>query len=479
MIDLLLVHPPKCDYGRSRNIFRGFNSYSFLSNIAPLGLLYVAASCKNQGYNIKILDMESEKLSLNSIRRYLHLYDPRAIGISVTAPVANNLSILSKIIKEEKNIPIIVGGPFATLFPEPILKNRDIDFVIRYEGEEKLVELLDSLLRAKGSFSEIRNVSYRSNGNVINNETDATIEDIDLLAFPARELLPIKTYFSILAKNIPSIGIIGSRGCPYSCIFCSSVYKTSRRRSARNIVDEIETVIKSYNIKNFDFFDPVFNLDNKWVVDLCNEILRRKLKIAWRARCRPDLIKESAIAIMKEAGCKVITLSIESSNNITLKFLNKGYVIEDVMKAIEIIRFAKVDIHGYFILGCPNETKEDMLNSIKFAKEMMIDYVDFHILTPFAGSELFREGRLKHPTLTQKEIKGLYIRALCSFYLRPWWVTKEFFKFVRNPQTYLGILYYLGISVFKACRNVYFRKDISRITRNGGGCYGKEDIFNN
>ncbi|MDO8602522.1 MAG: radical SAM protein [Candidatus Omnitrophota bacterium] len=466
MTDLLLIHPPKSDYGKS--VFKNFDTYSFLSNIAPLGLLYIAASCKNQGYSVKVLDMESEKLSLTGIRRYLRLYLPRAVGISITAPVIKNLNILSKVIKEEASIPIIVGGPFATLYPDVVLKDENIDFVIRYEGEKRLVELLDLLLRGKGSFNEIRNLSYRLDGRVINGEIDTAMEDINSLAFPAREFIPIKNYFSILTKKMPSIGIIGSRGCPYRCIFCSSVYKTSRRRSIGNIADEIEKTVKSYNIRNFDFFDPVFNLDNRWVIDLCSEIIKRKLNISWRARCRPDLIEKYAVLKMEEASCQVISLSIESSNNNTLKFLKKGYIIEDVVRAIEIIRLTKIDIHGYFIVGCPNETKQDMLNTIKFAKETKIDYVDFHILTPFAGSELFSwnednktnpgsrdldNNPLIHPTLSHKDIKKMYMKAISSFYLRPSWITKEFIRLIKNPRRYLNIVCYLMASIARAYKN--------------------------
>lgn len=466
MVDLLLVHPPKYDYGK--NIFKSLDSYSLISNIAPLGLLYVAASCRNHGYNVRVLDMESEKISFSGIKRYLRMYIPRAVGVSVTSPLIKNLPQLSKIIKEERDIPVIVGGPFATLYPEIVLKDKFVDFVIRYEGEESLPELLKFVLKGEGRLIEIKNLSYRMNGKLIHNKEDILNKDIDSLPFPARELLPVKSYFSVLTKRIPSAGIIGSRGCPYRCIFCSSIYKTSRLRSVRNVVDEIEIVIKRYNIRNFDFFDPVFNLNNKWIVNLCEEILKRNLKINWRVRCRPDLIDKYSVIKMKEAGCHIISLSIESSNNETLKFLKKGYSVEDVTRAIAVINSAKINIHGYFILGCPNETKQNMLNTINFAKESKIDYADFHILTPFFGSELFEDiwknkmkikydyddNWLNHPTLNYNDIKRIYIKALCLFYFRPSWITKELVRFIKNPRTYINIVLYFINSILKIYKNI-------------------------
>jgi len=461
MTDLLLIHPSYVDYNNTK-IFK-WDAYSLLDLMPPLGIMYIAASAIKAGYSIKFIDMEAEAISFDKLGKIVKDINPKLVAIGCLSSLFKNVITLSKIIKLHIDIPIIVGGTHTLIDPDSIMKIGTIDYCVRGESDFTIIPLLDYLLKGKGKIEELRGISYKKDNKVIHNKAAELIDNLDKIPFPARHILKHNLYYHPFVKGKSCATIITTRGCPFSCIFCFPIYKKMRRRSIENVISEIKEVIREYNIKDFEFFDETFNLNPKWVIGFCNELVEQNIKIRWRARCRPDLFTREMTKIMKKAGCYMISMGVESGNDKTLKWLNKRYTIDQINKAIDFITEAGIELHGYFILGSPVETKEDMVRTIEFACRPNFDFVTFSILTPYPGTKLFdialKEGYLenydkndysnqigmvtallKHPTMTADEIQKLFKFAYRRFYFRPGQMIKLFKKAVSNPNIYYKII---------------------------------------
>ena len=461
MTDLLLIHPSYVDYNNTK-IFK-WDAYSLLDLMPPLGIMYIAASAIKAGYSIKFIDMEAEAISFDKLGKIVKDINPKLVAIGCLSSLFKNVITLSKIIKSHIDIPIIVGGTHTLIDPDSIMKIGTIDYCIRGESDFTIVPLLDYLLKGKGKIEELRGISYKKDNKVIHNKAAELIDNLDNIPFPARHILKHNLYYHPFVKGKSCATIITTRGCPFSCIFCFPIYKKMRRRSIENVISEIKEIIREYNIKDFEFFDETFNLNPKWVIGFCNELVKQNIKIRWRARCRPDLFTREMTESMKKAGCYMISMGVESGNDKTLKWLNKRYTIDQINKAIDFITEAGIELHGYFILGSPVETKEDMARTIEFACRPNFDFVTFSILTPYPGTKLFdialKKGYLenynkndysnqigmvtallKHPTMTADEIQKLFKFAYRRFYFRPGQMIKLFKKAVSSPSIYYKIV---------------------------------------
>ena len=437
MDDIIFINPP---YYIKAEKKLNLAFYRELDIIQPLGLCYLASSCQKKGLKTKIIDMEAEAINLKKLIFKLKKLQPRTIGVTCPSPLLKNVLTLSNEINKELHIPIIIGGPHTMINPETLINDQNIDYVIKGEAEDTLPELIKAI-NSKKNLEEIPNLIFKKENKIISTPIKDQEKDINEYPFPARELLNNKYYFSIFTKGNVCTGIITSRGCPYNCIFCNPLYKKIRKRSIENVIQEIKEVIQKHNILYFEFFDETFNLNKKWLIDFCQKIIDEKINMRWRIRCRPDLIDDEISSILKKANCITISLGIESANENTLKFFKKNYTLTDIKKAIKSIKEHKLKIHGYFILGSPTETKEEMLNTIDFAIKSKIDYASFTLLTPIPGTELYKiaiekgwykdqnktdyseqsgyiKAVLKHPTLSQKEIEDIYALAYKKFYLR-------------------------------------------------------------
>ena len=445
-IDVLLINPPY----RFKKKFFEFDVNSTLDIMPPLSLAYLGASCIKTGHSVKIFDMEAEIATEKSLIRTIERHNPKIIGITCLSSLLKSVITLSKIIKKNFNIPVVVGGAHARIDPEGLIKIESIDYVLQGEGEYNLPKLLDFLIDKKGDLKEINSLIYKRDGKILHNPFSGQIDDIDVLPFPDRSLFNNNLYFLPFMKGKKTTSIISSRGCPYNCNFCNPQYKKVKKRSVKKIILEIKGAISKYNIEDFQFFDETFNLDPKWVNDFCDELLKQNIKINFKVRMRPDLITDEMIRKLEKAGCYMISLGIESANNKTLGFFRKGYTIEQVKGAIHLIKKRDIQIHGFFILGSPTESKEDMLRTINFAKNSGVDFAIFALLLPVPGTDFYKqaikkgwyndhdkydysehiggnEPLLEHPTLSKPELMRLYRKAFFSFYSRP----KSFFKLVK------------------------------------------------
>ncbi|MHA1267684.1 MAG: B12-binding domain-containing radical SAM protein [Candidatus Helarchaeota archaeon] len=431
-----------------------------LQIIPPLGILYLASSLKEAGFKVKIVDMEVEKLGLNTLEQILQKTYPTLVGISCTSPLFPIVQKISQTIKRlNPNIYTLIGGPHPTIDPHSVLKEQSIDFLIRGEGEYTIVELMETNLSIEKT-STIRGLSYKKNGHQIHNPNRPLISNLDELPFPDRKMIPYKKYFAASAKQNPCTSLITSRGCPYRCIFCSNIFHQSRFRSAQNVVDEMELILNQLRIQDIEILDSTFNLKKQLILDICKEISKRKLDIYWRCICRVDLIDREILKYLKAAGCYLITYGVESGSDRILKILQKGFTISQVNDAFKITKKMGFETHGLFMVGVPGETQSEIKKTIKFSQKLDPDYAQFFITTPLPGSKLFemalknkwipqpdkmdyydflgiQKPLMKFPNLSQKEIEKLHKRAIQHFFFRFRYILKFLAKFLKEPKRFI------------------------------------------
>ncbi len=350
----------------------------------PLGVSYVAAAFERAGAEVRIFDYIVSRYTPEKLKAQLDAFQPDAVGgTSVTLNFPAAARIVATVKEHNPEIVTMMGGPHVSFDAAGTLNTYPgIDLVVRGEGEETIAELTGAL-RDRKKWKDIRGLSFRDNGSIVETDTRPFIPDLDELPLPARHLLPLSRY---RALGFP-VSIITSRGCPYSCIFCQGrrmVGKKVRQRTASRVVDEIERVL-SYGIDRINVADDLFVSNKRKVRDVCDEIRRRGLKFAWSAFARVNTVDPETLAIMRENGCDSISYGVESGNQEMLDRIRKGIKLDQVRKAVRMCNDAGMICHASFIAGLPGETMETLKETDAFAQELGAMY-GYHILAPFPGT---------------------------------------------------------------------------------------------
>jgi len=431
---ILLVNPP---------IPHEIELYSTAGFVAPpLGLAYLAAVLEKDGYKVEIFDLPALNIKLDKFRREVEKRSPDIVGVTATTSTVKAAYETIKVVKQASPETLtVLGGAHVTFMPErTMIECPYVDVGCIGEGEYTFLELVKTV-ENEGCLEEVRGIVYRDrNGLIRRTSPRPYIENLDMLPFPARHLLPMDKY-KVFNKNMVLGTILTSRGCPFNCIFCSSSLlfgKKFRARSPKNVVDEIEQFQETYRTRYIEFIDDTFTLDKKRAEEICREIIRRGLDVSWVCSCRVDLISKELMKLLKKAGCRMIYFGVESGVQRILNIMRKGIKIEQVFKVIRWAKEVGLETVASFILGIPGETMKEALQTIKFAKKLDPDYAQFSIATPFPGTELYkiakRDGLLltedwskytvlkpvmRTKELTVEQLQKLIKKAYFSFYLRP------------------------------------------------------------
>ena len=389
----------------------------------PLGLLYIGAALRDVGYDIDILDSTCEGyynttiepgseyitygLSDEEFCQRIREWSPDIVGISsvFSAHQHNAIHHCDLVKSVDKNISVVLGGIHPSLFPNESIINSSVDYVIIGEGEYRLLSLIEALNTGKNGFG-FDGIAYKKNNEIIIRPMTERIGDIDLIPFPARDLINMEKYIEIGVPYAPFprkervAQVMTSRGCPFNCIFCSTVNywgRNFRMRSVDNIMKEIDELVNKYAIQEIQFPDDNMTIKKREIKELFKRMKRHNL--SW---CTPhglmiQTLDEEMIKLMAESGAYQLTFAVESGSQRVLKEVIRKPVPPktEVKKLIDACHSHDIQVHGMFVVGFPGETKEEILMSLNYPFDVGFDSVSFFIANPVPGSELYTQCKRK------------------------------------------------------------------------------------
>ena len=355
----------------------------------PLGLAYLASALIEAGVQVKILDLVVFPYSPSMLQSLLEDFKPQVAGITaVTMTFDNAVEVMTDIKRIDPDILTVMGGPHVSFCArETLLANSVLDAIVLGEGERTIVELVQ-VADQKQVWSAVKGIAYRKDTKICITERRELIEKLDNLPVPDRSLLPLGRY---RALGMP-ISLTTSRGCPHKCIFCvgrKMVGAKVRYRSVGKIVDELE-YLNSLNFHQINIADDLFTANKNHCLGVCDEIIKRGLKLSWTSFARVDTVSDDVLCKMKAAGCNAVSFGIESANPQILKTIKKGITLDQVEAAVGMCQRAGITPYASFILGLPGETPETINETMEFGnrlKKIGLAF-GFHLLAPFPGTEI-------------------------------------------------------------------------------------------
>ena len=450
---ILLINPP------AENLIKTFAPDSITEEMGyypPMGLLYVASYAKkvlSENFHIEILDTQVEEMSYDQIKAYIDKKKPDVVGISCMTFLLIDALNVARLAKEiNPNTHVVIGGAHPTIFPREMVSQPEIDSIVMGEGEISFSKLLKSLAEGQ-SPDGIQGLGYKKNGQVVISAARDFIQDLDAMPFPDRDFLPYQKYYNLLGKgNEIMTSLVTSRGCPHKCIFCTSKDgRLCRQRSPENVVQEIEECVAK-GITDFDVIDDTFSINRKRVLAITDLIIKKDLHITMDIRARVDQVDQYLLDQLAKAGCTRIRFGVESGDVEVLKNLKKGITLEQIKSAFKMAKKSGIVTFAYFMLGSPGETALDIKKSIKLAKKIDADFVQFLITTPFPATDLYKlgieRGILKgdfwrefsaNPSgkfvpqwwtenFSPQELETWQRKAHLKFYYRPTYIIRQLFK---------------------------------------------------
>lgn len=393
----------------------------------PLGVAFIAGALKAAGHKVTVIDAVGENpdqvipfekdvvsngLSFEEIALRIPA-DTELIGLSLmfSGNWISNRLFIDFLDKNFKGIPVIAGGEHITAVPEFCMKQSpNLSVCVLGEGEETIIELINAL-ETKDSLAAVSGIVFRDGQNIIKNTRRNRVKDIEKMPWPAWEYFPLDFYekFGVsygVAEGARSLPIMATRGCPYSCTFCSSPDMWGTRyymRSPVDVANEIEYMTRDLRVSNFDFYDLTAIIKRDWIIDFAKEILNRGLKITWQipAGTRSEAIDAEVARYLYLSGCRNITYAPESGSPEILKKIKKKVIPARMLESIRHSYLEKMNVKINIIIGFPDEKRKHLFETMWFL--IKASWYGAHdmvpsIFSPYPGSELFnrlvKEGRI-------------------------------------------------------------------------------------
>ena len=452
------------------------------SIVAPcLGLGYLASALKKNGHDVLILDGLREKIE----------YNPSEWDIVGVSAMSTYFPECIEEVKKAKSygLKTIIGGPHIICDPIQSLIDSGADYAAIGEGERTMTQLAAGLPPA-----QVDGLAYWNNGKVVQSkQSDSMIGEtesgattflmkenmytlqvgklkrdfqlnIDDFGRPDWSSIDPRTYpvapHGMIAHAHPIAPIITTRGCPYSCTYCSAPITAGKRmryRDPKNVVDEIEMLVNDFGVKEIQIEDDNFTLNRKHCITICEEILKRGIKVLWSLPngVRIDKLDKEMLLLFKKAGCVSMALGIESANQRILDMIKKELNQEIVKKVVQDVADVGIETVGFFMIGFPTETKQEIENTINFALELPLTRAIFAKVTPLPGTELFdlweekysETGKVDWKTFNYYQFDADW--ADCSFEEIAKLQTRATFRFYMRPKQLLTMLKQLNFAQYK------------------------------
>lgn len=428
----------------------------FFAPILPLNLAYLSAVLSNAGFEVVVIDQFAQQLTNIDTVEEIARHNPDVLGVSLLTPVVDSANkLFCDLRKQLPALKIIVGNIHASLFYEEMLKTGIVDFCVLQEGEISFLNLCVGL-KDKQALREVKGIAFVEDNNVVVTDKQPILKDLDSLPYPAWNLFALDFY-----KKAPMLGfddirilpILGSRGCPYRCYYCSQdkIYPEFRKRKISAIVDEIEFMVERYGAEAFGFCDAYFPWDEQSCYEFCDELKKRKINIKWVTETRVDKVNKEMLAAMASVGLHLVMYGIESGDQDVLDSVSKKANVEQAKNAVRWTKEAGVLVQGLFILGLPQDTKESCQRTIDFALKLDPDIAKFNLAMPYPGSQFYEDyGKDKKngeefcswidwtdhdgdllfvpQKMTSDQLRFMQRLAMFKFYVRPKVIWRFIFK---------------------------------------------------
>lgn len=432
--------------------------------LQPVGLSVISSFLKQQGCNVTLYDAFAYHEKRDNIIAYIKELNPKIIGVTL---MTNHLPQTLPFLKDVKllfpDVVTVVGGAHPSAAYESLLQNNnEVDVAVIGEGEYTMLDLIKSVQNGE-SFDQVKGIAWRPNGKVKVNPFREYIQDLDSLPFSDWESLPMENYFDVWTIKKNYANMILSRGCPFRCTFCgakNALGRKQRKRSPEHILGEIKLLYDKYNVRNLLFSDSTLNVDNQWVQEICEGLLKLNKSLVWGCNIRADRIDKETLKLMKKSGCVKLFIGVESADNRILKSMRKGENIEKIEEGIRLINEAGLIPDMGFILGMPGETEESMKRTIEFAKRHKKSVCAFTLASPFPGTELYEDAKKEGfmvedwskfdiysiayvpKGLTRKKLEYYYKLAAKSNYLR----LSYFYRQMSQIKSWVNFKIYLRLA---------------------------------
>src|SRR3989338_1047961 len=360
-------------------------SASYGSALNPhLGIAMLMAYLDNKGFETAVIDLQLG-YTVEDVVKKAQEFKADLIGMTMFSFDFMNTYDKVNEIKKATNIPLILGGAHISTVKKEVLEKTSADFAIVRDGELPLYELCSGL-----PLEEVESLIWRNpQGEIVTNHVRKLNRELDLLPFPAYDKFELPRYIHYIDRRLP---LETSRGCPYSCTYCDvkvSMGQAFRPRSPENMIEEFKHWYdKGY--RYFEFVDDVFTMDIERAKETCRLIIKSGMKFRWNcANCiRADRVDEELLRLMKEAGCEFVAYGLETGNPEMLKIIKKAITLEKYLATFELTKHIGLKFAVNFIIGHQEETLERAMDSIRFAKSIPADYVNFSNMIPYPGTEI-------------------------------------------------------------------------------------------
>jgi radical SAM superfamily enzyme YgiQ (UPF0313 family) len=357
----------------------------------PLALMAIAQFLKaHSTHEVTILDAQLDDMSYEDVEKNVREFRPVVVG--VTAFTVQLVDVLKTVQTAKKGGAkyVVVGGPHVSDFPKECVGLPGVDAVVKGEGQKPMLDLCDAWEKGEtpkgiaGTMAHPDDPVPEQDVYFSNNLDDYPIID--------RTMVDYKRYYDVMGRGGIFTTLISSRGCPYRCTFCNTPRHRYRVMSPGRVCEEIKACL-DLGIEEFYFVDDTFNITNQRVIDLCDEIIKRGLKLRWTVRFRVKGANRELLSKMKEAGCQRIQFGVEQGTEEGLLRLKKDVTVREIENAFKLCREIGINTVAYFMIGTPTErTREDVMDTIDYSIRLDPDFVMFNVLTPFPGTTLYDEG---------------------------------------------------------------------------------------
>jgi anaerobic magnesium-protoporphyrin IX monomethyl ester cyclase len=442
-------------------------------------------------HQAKIIDLafhknDWEEYILEEVRRER----PDLIGFSVLSFNFLEAIMIARYIKNHMSIKIIFGGVHVILLPQEVINQSEVDIICTGEGETVLQELLDNELNC----TDVKGIWYKTDGKIIKNKPRQLTRNLDLLAFPDFDDFDMQKYFFINNNHLP---IMASRGCPYSCSYCSNhalkkalLGRYVRFRTVDNVLEEINLRMKQYfgkGLKYLYFFDDTFILNKEFVLEFCKRFKEKgyhKL-IQWNVNIRANLVTDDLIKTMRDAGCYQVRMGVESGNeSIRNKVYNRDMTNKQISDAFEIIHRNKLQLRLYFMAGAPDETLDMMNESLKMAQHSQADEIFFGLLYPLPGTEMrdICEHELMFNAFRNEDIRPvLQTKFVSKSHLRRFMRQVQYWQikmYIKNGVKLRGPLFFFDCLIFLLYYKTKYDFELNQLFRWNVQRYKLHQIYN-